>query len=343
VITRLSSWPIRFPSLALDGGAGRPHSHEVVSRARQALLVGVLGLSALACEGRSSFATGAGPGNDSPSSCEEVTDVPDEVAKALDLDRRFYARHCAVFGIDVLGSARVSDAAMLEAGRIVEGVFVDKPELRDAVHDRYFRVVLVASSAGEELRQVPELRGIRSFENAAAGIGPDPDFPAATMRDSAIVCRPPDQDPLATPPGDTLAHELAHAVLDMGLSQTDPDFRDRLEAAYDKAREARTWDLELPAPVAALFGEQPTDSYMMKNAGEYWATGASAWFGFRPLPLAYGLTKDDPPQLQLEAIYGRDSLVEHDPDLGALLTEVFGASPTLRPGCPEWIPSIDLQ
>lgn len=303
----------------------------------------MLALSVLACEEQASFATGAGPGDDSPSSCDRVTAVPDDVVEQLHLDQRFYARHCAVFGVDVLGSARVPDAAMLEAGRIVEGIFVDKAELRDAVHDRYFRVVLVASSAGEELREVPELSGIRPFENAAAGIGPDPAFPAATMRDSAILCRAPDQDPLATPPGDTLVHELAHAMLDMGLAQTEPDFRDRLEAAYDEAREAHTWELVLPAPVTALFGEQPTDSYMMKNEGEYWATGASAWFGFRTLPLAYGLTEDDPPQLQLEAIFGRDALQEHDPALAALLTAVFGPSPELRPGCPEWIPTIDLR
>jgi hypothetical protein len=272
-----------------------------------------------------------------------VTEVPDEVAAQLRLDLGFYARHCAAFGIDILGSRRVPDAAMLEAGRIVEGVFADKEELRDAVHDRYFRVVLVASSAGEELREVPELSGIRSFENAAAGIGPDPEFPAATMRDSAIMCRPPEQDPLATPPGDTLVHELSHALLEMGLPHTDASFRDRLEEAYDAARAAGTWELELPPHVAFLFGEQPTDAYMMSNPAEYWATGAAAWFGFRPLPLAYGLTQDDPPRLQLEAIFGRDSLEQQDAALAALLTEVFGRSPELEPGCPEWIPTIDFR
>ena len=315
----------------------------VTGRVVRALAVLTWAVAALGCEEKRSFETGRGPGDDSPSSCDQVTDVPDEVAAQLHLDDRFYARHCAVFGIDVLGSSRVPDAAMLEAGRIVEGTFQDEPELRDALHDRYFRVVLVASSAGEELRDVPELSGIRRSENAAAGLGPDAAFPAATMRDSAIMCRPPDQDPLATPPGDTLVHELAHALLEMGLPHTEPDFRDRLEAAFDAARDAGTWDLVVPAKVATLFGEQPTDTYMMKNPGEYWATGASAWFGFRPLPLAYDLTEDDPPQLQLDAIFGRDAIEEQDPALSALLVEVYGRSPALEPGCPEWIPKIDFR
>lgn len=319
-----------------------------MGRASQSVVALVTGLLVLlpglvACEEPARFSTGAGPGNDEPSSCDQVSDVPGDVAEQLHLDLDFYSRHCAVFGIHVLGSAGVSDEAMLEAGRIVEGIFVDKPALRDAVHDRYFRVVLIASSSGEELHDVPELSGLRAVENAAAGIGPDAEFPAATMRDTAITCRPPDRDPLATPPGDTLVHELAHALLEMGLPHTDPSFRDRLEEIYDDARNGETWDLVLPETVRALLGEQPTDVYMMKNPDEYFATATAAWFGFRPLPLAYGLTEDDPPQLLLEAIFGRDAIQTHDPALASMLTEVFGRSPELMPGCPEWIPKIDFR
>jgi hypothetical protein len=302
-------------------------------------LLAVLGTSGmLACAEEAQFETGAGPGSDEPSSCDDVTAVPDDVADAFGLDPRFYAKHCAALGIDVLASERVLDAAMLEAGRIVEGMFAQRPALRDAVHDRYFRVVLVASSAGERLDEVPELSELTRSESAAAGLGPDPEFPAATVRDSVILCRPRDRDPQATPPGDTLVHELGHALLAMGLSETDPDFRARLEAAYRGARAEALWTLRLPSAVEALFGSLPTSNYLMTNPDEYWATGVSAWFGFKGIPLAYGLTDATPPGLQLQVIYGRDSLSEHDPGLSALLSEVFGPSPTLRPTCEEWIP-----
>jgi hypothetical protein len=302
-------------------------------------LLAVLAISwCAACAEDARFETGRGPGNDEPSSCDDVTAVPADVASAFELDERFYAKHCAALGIDVLASAQVADAVMLEAGRIVEGMFADRPELRDAVHDRYFRVVLVASAAGERLADVPELSDLSRAESAAAGLGPDPEFPAATVRDSVIVCRPRDRDPLATPPGDTLVHELGHALLEMGLAETDPDFRDRLHDAYDEARAEELWTLRVPGPVAALFGSLPTDNYLMTNPDEYWATGVSAWFGFKPVPLAYGLTDSNPPALQLQALYGRDSLSEHDPRLSSLLTEVFGPSPSLRPSCEAWIP-----
>jgi len=290
------------------------------------------------CAEQPQFETGAGPGNDEPSSCDRVTAVPAEVTRELGLDSRFYAKHCAALGIDVLASARVSDEVMLEAGRILEGMFAERPELRDAVRDRYFRVVLVASSAGERLDDVPELSGLTRAESAAAGLGPDPEFPAATVRDAVIVCRPRDRDPQATPPGDTLVHELGHALLEMGLAETDPDFRARLEDTYGQARSDELWTLRVPVAVQALFGSLPTDNYLMTNPDEYWATGVSAWFGFKPVPLAYGLSDASPPALQLQVIYGRDALSEHDPSLGALLTEIFGPSPALRPSCEEWIP-----
>ncbi|MDD9937975.1 MAG: hypothetical protein OXT09_30470, partial [Myxococcales bacterium] len=287
------------------------------------------------------FATGAGPGNGQPSSCEEVTGVPDEVVEQLHLDTGFYARHCQAFGIDVLGSAQVSDNAMLEAGRLLEGVFDGRPELRDAVHDRFFRVIVVATAAGESFDDVPELDDLRKVERLAAGIGPDPAFPAATVRDSAILCRPAEQDPGATPPGDTLVHELGHAVLSMGLVETTPDFRERLEVAFGDARAQDLWNITVPPEVELFFGALPSDTHMMTNADEYWATGVSAWFGFKPLPLTYALTDDDPPRLQLQVIYGRDSLAALDPPLAALLEEVFGPSPRLRHGCPAWIPRIE--
>jgi hypothetical protein len=297
----------------------------------------------LACEEASVFQTGGGPGSDEPSSCAEVTAVSDEVASALSLDRDFYAQHCSALGIDVLGADGVSAAAMLESGRILEGLLDELPDVRDAMHDRYFRVVVVASSTGQELRDVPELHGLRKVENAAAGLGPDPDFPAATIRDSVIVCRPRGQDALATPPGDTLVHEIGHGILDMGLAHTDESFRDALEDAYDDARDDGRWTIALPAAVEALFGKQPTENYLMRNPAEYFATGVSAWHGFKPIPLAYGLTDDDPPRLRLEVSYGRDALAFNDPGLARLLAEVFGEDPALKPSCEGWAPSFDAR
>lgn len=297
-------------------------------------------LGAVGCADEAEFATGGGPGNDEPSSCDDVGDVPAGVVRALHLDRAFYAKHCAALGFDVLGSERVPDAVMEEAGRIVQGVFADQPELRDAVHDRYFRVVIVASSAGEGLDDVPELSDLNRAERSAAGIGPDPDFPAATMRDSVITCRPREQDPQATPPGDTLVHELGHAILTMGLDHTDPGFRDRLDGAYQHARSEALWTLRVPPSVEAVFQDLETRNYLMTNPDEYWATGVSAWFGFKAIPLGYALTGERPPRLALQVLFGRDALSEHDPALAELLEEVFGPQPALRPTCTDWLPAF---
>jgi hypothetical protein len=306
----------------------------VVCRALPALLL-------CAC-GSVEYTTGAGPGSNAKSTCNAITSVPDDVARAFDLDTKFYARYCSVYDFPVLGTANVSDAVMLEAGKLIEGVFAKRTELRDAIHDRYFRVVLVATSTGEELRDVPELHDISARENAAAGLGPAPEFPAATVRDSVILCRPRTQDPEATPPGDTLVHELGHAILDMGLPTVDSTFHGRLHAAYDDARHTGLWKLKVSAAADALFGpDLPTDNYLMTNADEYWAVGVSAWFGLKPIPYGYRVAtagSGEPPVLQLEVVYGRDVLRKQDPALSALLTEIFGPSPALDHKCTAWIP-----
>ncbi|MDD9947799.1 MAG: hypothetical protein OXU20_42555 [Myxococcales bacterium] len=296
-----------------------------------------LAFSVGAC-GEPEYATGAGPADTTPLACDDH-DLPAAVADELALDTSFYAQACSAFGVPVLGSVRLSGTTLALATELVSGVLAPlAPNVRDAIHDRYLRVVIVAASAGETFSDVPELADLREAERAAAGIGPDPMFPAATVRDSVVLCRPVHREPAVTPPGDTLVHELGHAVLSMGLEPTQPDFRRRLSHAFTQAAGLARWQTELSPEVRQRFGSRLETPYLMTNADEYWAVGVSVWFGFVGVPIRYELTDAREETLRITWLYGRSQLRQRDPPLAALLEEVFGEEPTLAHHCSGWFP-----
>ena len=95
-----------------------------------------------------------------------------------------------------------------------------------------------------------------------------------------------------------LFHELAHAVHERGLNQIDPGFDDRLRITYKAAMTKGLWK----------------DTYAAVNHKEYWAEASEAWF--------------NPKTTASFARFGdtREDLKAYDPELAALIFEVYGDS-----------------
>lgn len=298
-------------------------------------------LCAVAACAAPSYSTGAGPADTLANTCSDGGGpVPEAIADQYALDTRYYARYCHAWGVPVLGSAQLDPRVLAEAGRLTSALLEARQDIRDALHDRYLRVVVLASSRGERFQDVPELKDTGAREAAAAGLGPTPDFPAVTVRDSVVVCRPTNDSPNVSPPGETLIHELGHAVLEMNGGALANDFKGRLKQAFSRAQSQQTWLLDIPTNVGAYFGtDLPTENYLMTNRAEYWAVGTASYFGFKPIRIGYGTRRNQPNQLQLThlQIQGPEALSAQDPALTALLAEAYPGPPVAEHLCPEWL------
>ncbi len=94
-----------------------------------------------------------------------------------------------------------------------------------------------------------------------------------------------------------LIHEFSHAIHEEGLRTIDPKFDTRLRKIYAKAMDNELWK----------------DTYAATNHKEYWAEGVQAYFDCAAPP-AKGVHND---------CNTREKLKEYDPELFALIDEVF--------------------
>ncbi len=97
-----------------------------------------------------------------------------------------------------------------------------------------------------------------------------------------------------------LIHEFAHAIHERGMLTVDPTFDVRLTAAFDHARAKGLW----------------AGTYASTNRMEYWAEATQSWFDCNRAN-----DKEHGP------IDTRDKLIPYDPEITALLREVFGDTP----------------
>lgn len=218
-----------------------------------------------------------------------VTQVPDDLRAGEELDP-WYQKLVMLEGFPILGSADVSDQAMLEAAWVLERMLAGREDLLRAMAASGVHLVVMAAT--EYTTDVPEQRGMTPkvfWDRRARGLGGNP----VSCAEENLLGFP--GDPYSTE--NILIHEFAHIVHGSGLRTTDPTFDDRLAAAYVAALEAGLWE----------------GTYAATNRGEYWAEAVQSWF-------------DD--NRQNDALHNhvdtRAELRAYDPTLAALCEEVFG-------------------
>jgi len=223
----------------------------------------------------------------------QVEPVPQSLRNSLELDS-FYEKYLNAGGLPVVGSAAVSNAAILEAAWIIEKMIGHRPELLRAMAKNGTRMAVMAFD--EYTTDVPEHRHLTPrvyWDRRARGLGATPRAPAVSCAEENLLGFP--GDPYANE--NICIHEFAHAIHQMGMLTLDPTFDARLKRAYERAKSAGLW----------------RDTYAISNHQEYWAEAVQSWFGNNR---------------EVDSLHNhvntRRELVEYDPPLADLCREVFG-------------------
>lgn len=218
-----------------------------------------------------------------------VAAPPDDVTKRFKLDITFYRKHVDVLGLPVVGSAKVSDAAMLEAAYIARMMLRDVPDVVEALVKARVRLTVMATT--EMTTDVPEHRDLeKTFDRRARGVGATPTRPSSSCAEENLLKCP--GDPYWAE--NILIHEFGHTIHLMGH---DAKFNQKVVDAYSAAVKAGRWQ----------------NTYAATDHKEYWAEGVQSYFCCNPAK----------PDASHNEVNTRDELREYDPALFALIDDAF--------------------
>ncbi|MDE0324905.1 MAG: WD40 repeat domain-containing protein [Candidatus Poribacteria bacterium] len=207
----------------------------------------------------------------------------------------FYEQWIDVGGLPVIASAKVNPYALKEAAWLITKMIGHRPEILRSMVGNRARFSVIAHT--EVITEIPEYHS-----------DPRPDFLVFRERgwggtEGATVTS--SEENILNYPGDIsggryniLIHEFAHGIHILGLSALDPTFDERLRITYEAAMKKGLWQ----------------GTYASVDRREYWAEGTQAWF--------------NPNGAGSFSRFGntRQTLKTYDPDLAALLTEIYGDS-----------------
>jgi alpha-glucosidase len=189
-----------------------------------------------------------------------------------------------------MSSAKVSDAGLLEARYLIDKLLGEREDILKGMIKSGCRFMVMAPT--EMTTDVPEQRHLKNdtktnWDTRARGLG-----------GKLSSCG---EENLLNLKGDRykqeniLIHEFNHAIHQHGLRVVDPKFDARLREVYKKAMAKDLWK----------------GTYVATNHSEYWAEAAQAYFDcMRP---QFGANT-------------REKLQKYDPDLFALVDEVYKQS-----------------
>ena len=220
----------------------------------------------------------------------EPVPPPLTVRDAFDLDP-FYQQWIDVEGLPVVASAKVNPYAVKEAAWLIEKMIGHRADVLRTMAGNKARFSVIAHT--EIITEIPEYRG-----------DPCPDFLVFRQRgwggsEGATISS--SEESILGYPGahgryNTVIHEFAHGIHFLGLKTLDPTFDERLKATYETAMAKGLWQ----------------GTYASSDRREYWADGTIAWFNPNSHASFYQFGNT------------RQALKAYDPELAALLTEVYG-------------------
>lgn len=217
----------------------------------------------------------------------------------------FHAKYTSAGGFPIVASARVSDFALLEAAHLIGMMLAARPDVRRALVESGARLCLIghdeyttdlpefAFLAATPMDGFPGISGRDFWDARARGTGGSESDPYCSCGEENLLAY--DGDPYAAEC--ILIHEFAHAIHLRGMTNVDPSFDGRLQAAYDAAIRDGLWK----------------GKYASVNHHEYFAEGVQCWFDNNRV------NDHDHNHVHL-----RSELLDYDPRLAALCREVFG-------------------
>jgi hypothetical protein len=211
----------------------------------------------------------------------------------------FYKKYIDLDGLPIVSSEKTPDAALWEAHRIAKEMLRNLPDAREAMVRNKVRIGIMAES--EVTLDIPEHRDLQKafpdtdWNARARGLGATKQRPAITAGEENLLGYEKDRYR-----GESIfIHEFAHAIMDMGLVETDDSFMPRLRQAFFNAEENGLWE----------------NTYARANPSEYWAEGVQSYFDAN--------RHADPPDGVHNHVSTREALKRYDPKLYALIDSVF--------------------
>ena len=243
-----------------------------------------------------------------------VVAIADDLRRSYGINA-FYKKTLTSVGVVIVGSEKVSDWAFLEAAYTLDHQLHDSPGwVRDALVTNKVRLAILA--VVEYTMDLPENKRRQRTTSQAAfqdrrsrGLGGLPDCSCAEENLLNLRGDPYGGDGSATSGENITIHEFSHTV-----ASAIGRFQGRDGAFWTALRKAFA-DAKAPGGRLAVFNQnRRTPVYASTDEQEYWAEGAQAWFDLARTNNSGGLRV-------------RDDVKQKDPELAALLTEIYGDGP----------------
>jgi hypothetical protein len=276
-----------------------------MSRRARAIVLSVTLLFSSGCSGGTKYIGSHGESAE----CAAPVAPPTE----LELDP-FYERYLDARGIPVVSSASVSDAALERACDAAIHMLSKDADVRARLSDNGFRVAVIG--VDEVLTDLPEYSDLYelypnvdwNYTVRSVGAG-SVDKPVSSVGEENLLCLSEDLFV-----GESIAvHSIAHGLRSLGIVYVDPEWDERLSAAYDESMAAGLW----------------TNTYAATGASQYWAEGVQSWYDAN--------LEAAPPDGLHNEVNTRSELRDYDSELAALIAE-YVPEDDWRLACPTPIP-----
>jgi len=247
----------------------------------------------LACLGISpSVVAGWRAGNaKSTHTCGHVRGVPGHLRF---IKRYYYKKYTEAYGIPIIGSRYVSNAALTRACHIVRFLLADRKDMRQGVYKGNGRFGVLAPHEGTGT-SIPEHRHLGAGWNARArGLGATTHIPISTGGEENLMCSPKDR----YRGNDIYFHESAHMIGEVALGGWVRNMYAKLKRVYNAARYRGTWrNTYAMTDIREYFAEIMQVYHNNKPEGPRPANGIHGWINTRSElkqydPNAYNLVKE---------------------------------------------------
>ena len=175
----------------------------------------------------------------------------------------FYKKYADADGIPVISSQNVADQALLNARDIIAYMVKTIPTVKAKMIENHIRVGIIGKN--ERPTQMPEYSDLYTafpgtdWDNRARAYGATIARPLTTNCEENLLCI---QNIDRYKGEELLSHEFAHAIHELGIRFTNPNFDTQLQAAYNNAVANNLW----------------VNTYARSDIREYWAEAVQCWF-----------------------------------------------------------------
>ncbi|XP_071498801.1 uncharacterized protein [Diadema antillarum] len=190
--------------------------------------------------------------------CDSVSMITDEIRQEHGLNP-FYSKYTHAYGIPIVSSDQVADAALKRACYVTWFLMADREDIRNALYQGGARVSVLGIS--ELTNEIPEFSYLDdSWNQRARGLGGSLANPVTLAAEENLRCL---NNIDRWREEDIMVHEIVHTIHLVGLDTLDSSFSEMLKQTYSTS----TGEKDLWA-----------NTYARTNYREYLAEGAQSFF-----------------------------------------------------------------